>query len=38
MVGVFASIPNVKGLNFIGGVVCGHQWYVDQIFLIKFVE
>jgi len=29
---VFVSIPNVKGLNLMGGVVCGQQWYVDQIF------
>jgi len=29
---VFASIPKVKGLNLMGGVVCGQQWYVDQIF------
>jgi hypothetical protein len=32
MVRVFASIPKVKGSNFINGVVCGQQWYVDQIF------
>jgi len=30
MVKVFASIPKVKGSNFMGGgVVCGQQWYVD---------
>jgi hypothetical protein len=23
---------NDKGSNFMGGVVCGEQWYVDQIF------
>ncbi len=32
MVNVFASIPKVKGSNFMGGVVCGQQWYVDRIF------
>jgi hypothetical protein len=29
MVRVFASIPKVKRSNFMGGVVCGQQWYVD---------
>jgi hypothetical protein len=32
MVKVFASIPKVKGSNFIRGVVCGQQWHVDRIF------
>jgi len=32
MVRVFASISKVKGSSFVGGVVCGQQWYVDQIF------
>jgi hypothetical protein len=32
MVRVFASIPKVKGSNLMNGVVCGQQWYVDQIF------
>jgi hypothetical protein len=32
MVKVFASIPKVNGSNFMNGVVCGQQWYVDQIF------
>jgi hypothetical protein len=32
MVKVFAPIPKVKGLNLMGGVVCGQQWCVDQIF------
>jgi len=32
MVKVFAPIPKVKGSNIMGGVVCGQQWYVDQIF------
>jgi hypothetical protein len=32
MVRVVASIPKVKGLNPMSGVVCGQQWYVDQIF------
>jgi hypothetical protein len=32
MVRVFASIPKVKVSNLMGGVVCGQQWYVDQIF------
>jgi hypothetical protein len=26
------SIPKVKGSNLMSGVVCGQQWYVDQIF------
>jgi hypothetical protein len=29
---VFAPIPKVKGLNLMGGVVCGKKWYVDRIF------
>jgi hypothetical protein len=32
MVKVFVSIPKVKGSNLMNGVVCGQQWYVDQIF------
>jgi len=32
MVRVFASMLKVKGSNPISGVVCGQQWYVDQIF------
>jgi hypothetical protein len=32
MVRVFAFIPMVNGSNFMSGVVCGQQWYVDQIF------
>jgi hypothetical protein len=32
MVRVVAHIPKVKGSNIMGGVVCGQQWYVDQIF------
>jgi len=32
MVKMFASIPKVRGSNFMSGVVCGQQWYVDQIF------
>jgi len=32
MVRVFGSNPKVKRSNLIGGVVCGQQWYVDQIF------
>ncbi len=32
MIRVFASNPKVKGSNFMGGVVCDQQWYVDQIF------
>jgi hypothetical protein len=36
MVRVFASILKVKGSNFMGGGVCGQQWYVDQnIFLFN---
>jgi len=29
---VLTSIPKIKGLNLMGGVVCDQQWYVDQIF------
>jgi hypothetical protein len=32
MVRVFAPIPKVKGSNFMGGVMCGQQWYVNGIF------
>jgi hypothetical protein len=32
MVRVFASIPKVKGSNFMSGMVCGQQCYVDRIF------
>jgi hypothetical protein len=35
MVRVFASIP--KGSNFISGVVCGQQWYVDQLFSYRIL-
>jgi hypothetical protein len=29
MIRVFASIPEVKRSNLMGGVVYGQQWYVD---------
>jgi hypothetical protein len=32
MVKVFASMPKVKRSNIMNGLVCGQQWYVDQIF------
>jgi hypothetical protein len=32
MVKMFTYIPKVKGSKLICGVVCGQQWYVDQIF------
>jgi hypothetical protein len=35
MVRVFAFIPKVKKSIFMGGVVCGQQWYVDQIFFYR---
>ncbi len=38
MVKVFASIPKVKGSNFVSGVVCGQQWYVDQIFSYQILR
>jgi hypothetical protein len=38
MVKVFAPIPKVKGSNFMGGVVCGQQWYVDQIFFYRILR
>jgi hypothetical protein len=28
----------VKGSNLIGGVVCGQQWYVDQIFFYRILK
>jgi len=37
MVRVFAFIPKVKGSNLMGGVVCGQQWYVDQIFFYRIL-
>jgi hypothetical protein len=37
MVKVFASIPKVKGSNFMGGVMCGQQWYVIENSPIKFL-
>jgi len=38
MVRVFTPIPKVKGLNLIGGVMCGQQWYVDQIFFYQILR
>jgi len=38
MVKVFAPIPKVKGSNFVGGVVCGQQWYVDRIFSYQILN
>jgi hypothetical protein len=38
MVRVFASIPKIKGSNFMGDVVCGQQWYVDQIFSYQILR
>jgi len=35
MVKVFPSNPKVKGSYFMGGVVCGQQWYVDRIFFYR---
>jgi hypothetical protein len=32
VVKVFAFSPKVNGSNFMGGVVCSQQWYVDWIF------
>jgi hypothetical protein len=32
MVRVFLSNAEVKGSNLMDVVVCGQQWYVDQIF------
>jgi hypothetical protein len=34
MIKVFAH-PKVKGLNLMGGVVWGQQWYVDQTLFYK---
>jgi len=38
MVKVFASISKVKGSNFMNGVVCGQQWYIDRIFSYQILE
>jgi hypothetical protein len=38
MVMVFAYIPKVEGLNLMGGVVCGQQCYVDQIFSYQILK
>jgi len=38
MVRVFTSIPKVKGSNFMGGVVCGQQRYVDWIFSYQILR
>jgi hypothetical protein len=38
MVRVFAFIPKVKGSNFMGDVMCGQQWYVDQIFSYQILR
>jgi hypothetical protein len=38
MVKVFASNLKVKRSNLMGGVVCGQQWYVDQIFSYQFFK
>jgi len=35
MLTVFTFILKVKGSNLMGGVVCGQQWYVDQIFAYR---
>jgi hypothetical protein len=35
MVKVFTPIPKVKGSNLMSGVVCGQQWYVNQIFFYR---
>jgi hypothetical protein len=35
MVKVFASISKVKRSNPMNGVMCGQQWYVDQIFFYQ---
>jgi hypothetical protein len=33
-----ASISKVKGTNLMGGVVCGQQWYVHQIFSYRILR
>jgi hypothetical protein len=38
MVRVIASNPKVKGSNFMGGVVCDQQWYVDQMFFYRILK
>jgi hypothetical protein len=35
---MFASILKVKKSNLMGGVVCGQQWYVDQIFFYQILR
>jgi hypothetical protein len=38
MVRVFALNPKIKGTNFMGGVVCGQQWYVNKIFSYRILK
>jgi len=38
MVRVFAFILKVKRSNFISGVVCGQQWYVNRIFFYQIIR
>jgi len=37
MIRVFASIPKVKGSNFMGGVVCGQQGMLIECSFIGFL-
>jgi hypothetical protein len=34
---VFVSIRKFKESNLMSGVVCGQQWYVDQIFFYRIL-
>ncbi len=38
MVKVFTFNPKVNGSNFMNGVVCDQQWYVDQIFSYRIIR
>jgi hypothetical protein len=38
MVKVFTPIPKAKGSNFLGGVGCGQQWYVDLIYFYRIFK
>jgi hypothetical protein len=38
MVKVLASISKIKGSKLMGGVVCGQQWYVDQILFYRILR
>jgi hypothetical protein len=38
MVKAFAYILKVKGSNLMDGVMCGQQWYIDQILSYRILR